>query len=173
MTRTEFAIKTKLLEDYYAKKMNSAQAQFWYDELGWCDVEKYEKAIKHLCMTSRYMPLLGDVIECIKTIRNANSEEKNKEKCELCKGTGYILYNKVENSRTYQYACLCVCKNAEGLEYNGMTIADKEHRQPYCIKSSQEIFGDKLQKTKTELQSSVMPQNVNKLINDLGKQLSL
>lgn len=173
MNFEEFVIKTKMLEDYYAKTINAYQQRFWYDELKNYDAEKYEKAIKNLCMTSRYMPLLNDVIECIKTIRNANSEEKNKEKCELCKGTGYILYNKVENSRTYQYACLCVCKNAEGLEYNGMTIADKEHRQPYCIKSSQEIFGDKLQKTKTELQSSVMPQNVNKLINDLGKQLSL
>lgn len=64
--------------------------------------------------------------------------------CKLCKDTGYIWHNRTENGQTYQYVCLCICKSAEGKEYNGMTIEDKAHRQPFYVATAQEVFGDKI-----------------------------
>ena len=171
MTFEEFTIKTKTLEDFYGKELNYTQAEIWFDELKNYPADKYYEAIKRICKTSQYKPALVQVLEEIRKVK-VQANEREKIECELCKGTGYMFHNRTENGQTYQYACLCMCKNAEGLEYNGMKIADKEHRQPYYIKTAQEIFGDKL-KNKTPMELNVSQRNVGGLIANLGKQMSL
>ena len=172
MTREEFAIETKTLEEFYGKELNYTQADIWFDELKNYSADKYQEAIKRICKTSQYRPTLVQVTEELNKLRRGQESIREKVPCELCKGTGYIFHNRVENGQVYQYACLCACKNAEGLEYNGMNIADKEHRQPFYIKTAQEIFGDRLnEKRKTE--SNAMQRNVGNLVANLGKQMSL
>lgn len=170
MTLEEFTISTKTLEDFYGKELNITQKKIWYNRLKNYTQEKYERAVLSQCEASKYMPTLAQILETMPRISDTKQEIIP---CEFCKGTGYILYNKIEKGQTYQYACLCVCQNAEGLNYNGLTIADKEHRNPYYIKTASEVFGDRIQRVKDEQQESILPRNVNKLINDLGKQLSL
>lgn len=171
MTREEFVVETKTLEEFYGKELNYTQADIWFDELKGYSADKYKEAIRRICKTSQYRPTLVQVTEELNKLRRSSDGVRENVPCELCKGTGYILHNRIENGQTYQYVCLCVCKNAEGLEYNGMKIADKEHRQPYYIKTAQEVFGDSLS-IKKQSESNVTQRDVNGLIANLGKQMS-
>ena len=172
MTREEFVVETKTLEEFYGKELNYTQADIWFDELKGYSADKYKEAIRRICKTSQYRPTLVQVVEEINKLRRGADEVREKVPCELCKGTGYIWHNRVENGQTYQYVCLCVCKNAEGLEYNGMKIADKEHKQPYYIKAAQEVFGDRLNE-KIKKESNAKQRDVSDLLANLGKQMSL
>lgn len=169
MTEEEFITKTKTLEEYFGKDLNHMQRNMWYEELKHFDVERYEKAIKFLCMTSRYRPLLNEVIDAVKTCQ-ISSEEREKIPCKYCGGTGYFMYKKIENGYPYEYACLCICQNAEGLEYNGSKIADKEHRSKFYIKSAREVFGDRLPDKKTE--SQPQQRDVKTLISNLADKMT-
>ena len=171
MTLEEFTIKTKTLEDFYGKELNYTQAEIWFDELKNYSADKYYEAIKRICKTSQYKPTLVQVLEEIRKIK-VQTSEREKVACNICKGTGYILHDRVIGAHTYKYACLCMCDNANGLEYDGTKIADKEHRQPFYIKTAKEIFGDKL-KEKREMQENVVQRNVGNLVANLGKQMSL
>lgn len=149
MTREEFIIATKELEEYYGKDLNYKQRDVWFNELCSFKTEKYERAVKNICMTSRYMPLLSEVVEAVRSQKNA-IEEEEKVPCDLCKGTGYITYRRKINGMEYEYVCLCICANARGKEYNGAKIQDKEHRSPYYIKTAQEVFGNAIPQPETK-----------------------
>ena len=168
MTIEEFAIEVKTLEEYYSKDLNSAQKRMWFDKLKHYDKERFAKAIDFLCTTSRYMPLLSEVMD---VVRNQKDREEQKEAipCKLCKGTGYILYKKKIVNSEYDYACLCVCQNAEGKEYDGTKIADKEHRSEYFIKTAQEVFGSHI--PKPEAKKVDEGKDVKKVINNLVEQM--
>ena len=168
MTFEEFTIKTKTLEDFYNKDLNYTQADIWFDELKNYSAERYEKAIRNICKTSQYKPALVQVLGEIKKVKTQS--DHSHVKCDYCKGTGYILYKRMINNHVYEYACLCVCSNAEGLEYNGLQIADQDHRQPFYIAKAQDIFGDKL--TKKVNTSNEAQRDTKSLIADLSKQMS-
>ena len=170
MTRGDFANKTKILEEFYQKELNETQSEIWFDELKSYDAEKYEKAIKFLCKTSRYKPTLNEIIDAMKSC-NRNAEEKQSVPCKFCGGTGYIQYTKVENNYPYNYVCLCICQNAEGLEYDGKKIADKEHRSNYYIKSAREVFGDRLPQKENE-KPTQQSRDIKQLINNLADQMT-
>ena len=139
MTLDEFTQKTKVLEDFYDKEYNFAQKQIMFDELKYYNADKYEKAIRIICKSNRYKPTLSEIIDAMQHI-HIESEKKESYECKACKGTGYILYHKKINGIDYEYACLCSCENAEGLEYDGSKIADKEHRSNYYLERAENIF---------------------------------
>ena len=138
MNLTEFIEKTATLEEFFEKKLNQTQRNIWYDELKNYSADRYERAIDKACKTSQYRPSLGAMIEIIQHV--SNNVKKEQVECKACKGTGYLLYHKIMDGRDYQYACLCNCTNAIGLEYDGTKIADKEHRSNYYIKKGENIF---------------------------------
>lgn len=140
MTLGEFREKTKVLEDFYGKEYNYTQVQIMFDELQHYDAGKYEKAIKFLCKNNRYKPTLSEIIESMQHSVNYSNAERTVTDCKACKGTGYIIYHKKIGNDDYEYACLCNCKNAEGLEYDGTKIADKEHRSKYYLEKAEKIF---------------------------------
>lgn len=141
MTMEEFNRATDIMEEFYNKKFNDTQIEIWFDELKYYSAEKYEKAVRYLCKTSQYRPTLNAVIEAT-TKAKLNNNLKQKVECNLCRGTGYYLYKKEIDGQLYDYACLCNCENAEGLEYDGTKIADVEHRSPYYLKRLDEVFAD-------------------------------
>ena len=52
-----------------------------------------------------------------------------------------LLTGKKEiNGIMYEYASLCNCKNAQGKDYNGSKISDKEHRSKYYIEKAEKVF---------------------------------
>lgn len=140
MTYEEFVIKTRTLEEYFNKEYNDTQRQIMFDELKFYDVTKYENAIRFLCKSNRYRPTLAEILDAMKQNINYSNVEKEKFECEACKGTGYVIYHKKINDYDYEYACLCNCKNAQGLEYDGTKIADKEHRSKFYIDKAEKIF---------------------------------
>ena len=142
MTIEDFTIETTTLEEMYDKKFNFTQKQMWYEELQNYPVEKYRRAIRQICKTSQYRPTLNAILETIRTLKN-ELQEKETVKCSACKGTGYIIYCKKIEEVEYKYACLCNCKNAIGLEYDGTKIADKEHRTQFYLAKSEDIFLNK------------------------------
>lgn len=143
MTYEEFIKKTKLIEDFFDKEYNYAQKEIMYEELKHYSAEKYEKAIHFICKTSRYKPILSEIIEAMQRSTNYSNIEREKCECKACKGTGYIIYHKKINDCDYQFVSLCNCKNAEGLEYDGTKIADKEHKSKYYIEKAENIFLNK------------------------------
>ena len=139
MTLDEFTQKTKILEEFFSKEYNFTQKQLMFEELKCYDADKYEKAIRLICKNNRYKPTLSEIIESMQRTINYNAEKESYD-CKACKGTGYILYHKKIDDKDYEYACLCNCQNAAGLEYDGTKIADKEHRSKYYIKKAEEVF---------------------------------
>lgn len=170
MTYEEFVIKTKTLEEFYSKDYNETQKKIMYDELKSYDAEKYEKAIKFMCKTNRYRPILNEILDAMKSA-NRNVDERQQIPCKYCGGTGYFMYKKIENGYPYEYACLCICQNAEGLEYDGSKIADKEHRSKFYIKSAREVFGDRIPTSKTNNNVSC-EKDIKKLITNLADQMT-
>ena len=139
MTLDEFRQKTKLLEDFYGKEYNFAQSQIMFDELKYYDADRYEKAIRLLCKNSRYKPTLSEILDSMQRTINYSMEREVYD-CQACKGTGYIVYHKKIDDKDFEYGCLCNCKNAEGLEYDGTKIADKEHRSKFYLEKAENIF---------------------------------
>lgn len=169
MTLAEFYKQIAGIEQFYGKEYNQEQKKVFYEELKGYPLEKFIKAIEQIRKTSRYAPMLNELLEAIKQVK-LNQRDEEKVPCEFCKGTGYVRYTKIENGYPYEYFCLCTCKNAEGKEYNGRTISDKEHRSDYYIKTAQEVFGDiKAREKKAEPINA----NLNDLKSSLLKQMSL
>lgn len=169
MTIQDFFAKTKILEEFYGKEYNNTQKEIMFDDLKNYDVERYEKAIRFLCRINRYKPTLNEILDAIQS-DNRNIEEREQVPCKFCGGTGYFQYTKVENGYPYNYVCLCICQNAEGLEYDGTKIADKEHRSQYYIKSAKEVFGDRL--AKEEPQTTTQNRDIRQLVSKLTEQMT-
>lgn len=140
MTIEEFTAKTAVLEEFYDKKLNYTQKQIWYEELKNYSAEKYEKAIRFLCKNSQYRPTLSQMYETILTVKLDDGDIKKRVVCKACKGSGYLIYHKKINDFDYEYASLCNCENARGLEYDGSKIADVERRSSYYLEKAENIF---------------------------------
>lgn len=140
MTFGEFKDATQKLEHCYNRKMNETQANVWFDELKYYDLEKYKKAVNKICTTSQYFPALSTVLEVLRRTRADVDLTKPKVECKACKGTGYVLYYKTINGIDYEYASQCNCQNAEGLDYDGTKIADRDSRSPYYLAKAVDVF---------------------------------
>ena len=139
MTYEEFVIETKTLEEFYGKDLNPTQREIWFEELKHYTNTRYKDAIRYVCKSSQYKPTLSQVLEAMQYTKS-NNEEVEITECKACKGTGYILYKKEINGIMYEYASLCNCKNAQGKDYNGSKISDKEHRSKYYIEKAEKVF---------------------------------
>ena len=139
MTFSEFRELTADLEQFYEKNLNQTQVQVWYEELRDYSKERYKKAIRKVCKTSQYKPTLSVILEAI---RASSGEQvvRESEPCKACGGSGYVMYRQIFEGIEYEYASLCNCKNAIGLEYDGTKIADKDHRSPYYLPKATDIF---------------------------------
>lgn len=140
MTFQEFKNATQKLEHCYNRKMNEMQSEVWFDELKYYDLEKYKKAINRICTTNQYFPALSVMLENLKNTRADVDLTKQKVECKACRGTGIVLYHKIVDGIDYEYACQCNCQNAEGLDYDGTKIADKEHRSPFYLAKAVDVF---------------------------------
>lgn len=140
MIYEEFREATGKLESFYNKKLNNVQLEVWFDELKYYPVEKYKNAINKLLTSQQYFPALSTILECIRNARSVVDLTKPKIECKACRGTGYVLYHKVERGIDYEFACQCNCENAEGLDYDGTKIADREHRSTYYLAKGTDVF---------------------------------
>lgn len=163
MTYEEFIIETTTLEEFYNKEFNNTQKQIWYEELKRYVAEKYNKAIRIACRDNQYRPTLSEMLNIIKAVKLDNIAQEKTGNCKACNNTGYVIYKKQVDGKTYDYACLCTCINATGLEYNGLQVNEQEHRQPFYLAKAQDIFGDKIYRFNEKNMENIQ-KNTQKLI---------
>lgn len=124
MDRSEFISVTNRIEQYFDKSYTTEQLRIMYEELQNMPVDRYREIIAKLVRTSKFLPKIADVLtlddELPKEIK-----EIDKKDCKKCGGTGYLIYKKVIEGSTYDYACLCNCGN--GTPYHG-----KDNYIPYA-----------------------------------------
>lgn len=143
MTISEFIEVTKTLEKYYEKELDEFQRKVWYDEIKYMTEQRYRQIVRHILITSKFMPKLSDVVQANNSLGKIQKEVKEKVECSKCNGEGFILYTEmVDNGDTkipYQYVARCECANGEEFNYDGRTIKDTEHRSNYYIPSLVEL----------------------------------
>ena len=101
MTIDEFTNTTKQLENFYGKEMIDEQKQIWFKELRNLDIARFRYIIAQVYRTSKFMPKLADILEINSNLGYSQvKKESQNKKCDKCKGTGYILYDKVFDNGT-------------------------------------------------------------------------
>lgn len=140
MTELEFMDKTARIEKLWNKEFNYEQRMAWLEELKNYSAEKYDKAISIIYKTSQYRPTLSQMLEVIRTIPSKVNNVAKSETCKLCNGTGYVLQERIENGRSYTYALLCNCKNANGKEYDGTKIKDERQKSDFYLEKAENVF---------------------------------
>lgn len=126
MEINEFIEATNRIEQYFEKEYTNEQRQIMYEELNKMPIEKYKKITSICLKTCKFMPKLADILKASGEMDNTNYDTKRTyTACKICGGKGIIKYKKIleENNYEYDYACRCICDNAE---YYSKTIPNFE-----------------------------------------------
>ena len=143
MTIDEFTNTTKQLENFYGKEMIDEQKQIWFKELRNLDIARVRYIIAQVYRTSKFMPKLADILEINSNLGYSQvKKESQNKKCDKCKGTGYILYDKVFDNGTggkflNKYGAICTCRQKQ--KYEGWKITDQEHRTIFYTPYAEEV----------------------------------
>ena len=145
MQINEFIEATARLEDYYGKEYTKQQRQIMFDELKHLDIARYKKLVSTVLRTCKYLPKISDFIEADKEepyiSENIEEETKEKKDCQICNGTGYIIYKKKikdgNKELVYDYVAICKCGNSK--QYKGWEIQDTKHRSNYYTPHMEEL----------------------------------
>lgn len=138
----EFTEVTKEIENFYQKEISDEQKKIWFNELKSMDLKRFKYVISQVYRTCKFLPKLADVIEI-----NANlgySQVKKKEitkKCDKCKGTGYIVYQKKINNGDTEMICdyIAVCSCDKQKQYKGWEISEERYRTNYYTPYAKEL----------------------------------
>ena len=135
MTSTEFIQATNDIEKFYDKELNKFESQQWYNELKNMSIERYRYIIKQIYRKCKFMPKLADIISIDEqtAYTKGKKTEIPKEKCDICEGKGFILYNKIYENRSYQYLAHCKCANALNFIYDGTQVTDPKAKSKYYV----------------------------------------
>ena len=138
MQLDEFNMQTKRLCDLYGKSLNDEQMEFWYENLKNTSVVDYRRAIGEYAKKNKYMPAISDILDEIKNLKPLEQEQpKEIVPCKACRGTGIVIYRKVINGYSYDYAAQCNCQNAVGLDYDGSKCKEKSD---YYLAKAIDVF---------------------------------
>ena len=142
MKLEEFDEEVNKLERFYQKEVTDEQRRIWYTELRNLDISRFKYIISQVYRTSKFLPKLADILEI-----NANlgysqvKQEKNKNKCKRCNGTGYITYKKTTkngaNDMLYEFGAICSCRIKP--RYEGWKITDERYRSNFYTPFSEEV----------------------------------
>ena len=115
MNQAEFVSKTNKLEQFYGKELSNFQSEIWYKALRSLSESRYDRVINEIFKKFKTMPKLADVLEFQRTLSLNAPEVKEKVECDICNGTGYVMYKKhfKDGNREYDldYAARCTCAN--------------------------------------------------------------
>lgn len=112
----EFIEVTSRLEQYFGKEYTNEQRQIMFEELNKMSLERYQRAVAICIKTCKYLPKIADILQSANESDNDVYETKRQyEQCKVCGGRGLVRYYKIlqENNFKYEFACRCICKNAE------------------------------------------------------------
>ncbi len=138
----EFTEIKNEIENFYKKKISEEEKKRWYEEFKQMDTKRFKYIIAQAYRTLKFIPKLADIIEI-----NANlgyspvKKEEETIKCNKCRGTGYILYQKEikngEEKMKNSYMAICSCGKQK--QYKGWEISDERHRTNYYIPLAVEL----------------------------------
>ena len=115
MNQAEFVSETSRLERFYDKELNSFQSEVWYKTLNKLPVNRYRKIVNESFKKFKIMPKLADILEIQRSLTFNAPEVKEKVECDICNGTGFVMYKKhfKDGNREYDldYAARCTCAN--------------------------------------------------------------
>lgn len=115
MLLPEFVNETSRIENFFDKELTKFQRDEWFRELKNISIQRYRQIVQEAFRKCKYMPKLADILEIQKSLSFKAPEEKGKVECDICNGTGYVLYKKhiKDGNREYDLddAARCTCKN--------------------------------------------------------------
>lgn len=137
MTKEEFLTATSNLQEFYNKKLNDTQLEFWYDELKKHEIDKYKRAIGQFIVSSKSFPALSEVLTKIRSLQEPIElkpiENAPKVKCNTCHGSGLVKYHQKVGNIEYEYLCKCYCENGKKI---GLPI--KKYEDVFYYRSTKE-----------------------------------
>lgn len=136
MTEVEFIEQTKRLGELYEKPLNEEQVSLWFDNVRAFDVDTYKRAVDECFVRYRFLPTLTDMLSILKEFRNT-PDNVEKVKCKACHGSGYIMYQKIINGISYDFACQCPCVNGQRVAYDGRNC---QKPSEYYLEKAENIF---------------------------------
>lgn len=136
MTEVEFIEQTQKLCGAYEKSLTEEQMNFWFDNIRAFDVDTYKRAIDIAVTRYKFMPALNEMLDTLKETRNVPNNQK--VACKACHGSGYIMYKKLVNGISYDYACQCPCANGQKVAYDGRAC---QKPSDYYLERAENVFG--------------------------------
>lgn len=123
MTNEEFNREMdRLIEVYSSKPYPPTRIKGIYKAIHKVRPDDFKQAVEELINSSRWPPMVTDIVELVGKKYYAYREQKRRElqnnilkaDCEKCKKTGVVIAFK----ETFSYAFRCDCVIAEALDYN-------------------------------------------------------
>lgn len=134
MTIDEFTKATTEIENYYQKEITDEQKKIWFNEIKNIDIKRFKYIISQVYRTCKFLPKLADIIEINTNLGHSQvKKEETSKKCDKCKDTGYIIYQKKikdgEKELINEYMAVCSCGKQK--QYKGWEFPDERYRTNY------------------------------------------
>ena len=142
MTIDEFITTTTEIENFYQKEISEEQKKIWFQELRKMDIKRFKYVISQAYRTCKFIPKLADIIEINTSLGYSQvKREESTQKCNKCKGTGYITYwKKIKNGGKeilYEYMAICSCGRQK--QYKGWECPEERDRTNYYTPLAEEL----------------------------------
>lgn len=127
----EFMEETEKIENFYNKEITDEQKKIWFSELKGMDIKRFKYVISQVYRTCKFLPKLADIIEINTSLGYSQvKKEETIEKCNKCKGTGYITYWKKIKNGEKEIPCeyMAVCSCGKQKQYKGWEYPEERYR---------------------------------------------
>lgn len=134
MTIDEFITTTTEIENFYQKEISEEQKKIWFQELRKMDIKRFKYVISQVYRTCKFIPKLADIIEINASLGYSQvKKEEPTQKCNKCKGTGYITYWKKIKNGEKEIPCeyMAVCSCGKQKQYKGWEYPEERYRTNY------------------------------------------
>lgn len=142
MTIDEFIIATTEIENFYQKEISDEQKKIWFQELKTMDIKRFRYVIAQVYRTLKFLPKLADIIEINTSLGYSQvKKEEISQKCNKCKGTGYITYWKKIKNGEKEIPCeyMAVCSCGKQKQYKGWEYPEERYRTNFYTPLAVEI----------------------------------
>lgn len=138
MTKKDFMLYIKELENFYNESLNDTEREIWYENLKFMSVERFNYILSELYKINKFMPKLSEVLDMHKQIPYTEKQEEVREHCEKCNDTGYVVFKKMVQGMPYEFAVLCTCGRQNNKDM--LTIDDIGLKVETTMPSDEEVI---------------------------------
>lgn len=127
----EFMEETEKIENFYDKDITDEQKKIWFSELKGMDIKRFKYVISQVYRTCKFLPKLADIIEINTNLGYSQvKRDETTQKCNKCKGTGYITYWKKIKNGEKNFSCeyMAICSCGKQKQYKGWEYPEERYR---------------------------------------------